>query len=84
MTEFLKRFWAQILLIVAAVLGLLAVALGSGRRRPAAPEAPSRPTLTDVKIPIVNTDVSDDYVAGKEPVTTDAAAVVDEINARHR
>jgi hypothetical protein len=81
MTKFLKRFWAQILLIFAAVLGLLAAVLGSGRRRPA---PPARPTLPDIKIPIVNTDPADDYVAGKEPVTTEARSVVDEINARHR
>lgn len=78
--EFLKKFWAQILLVVAAVLGVLAMILGNRKKT----ELPERPKLDDVKIPDVNVNPADDYTSAKKPVTTEAVAVVDELNARHR
>lgn len=84
MIAFLRRFWSQIALALAVVGGLLALVLGGRRRRPDLPPTPERPKLDDVLVPNVDTDVADDYAAGKEPVTTDADAVVDELNARHR
>jgi len=85
MSEFFRKFWSQILLVTAAVVGFLAMAIARSRDL-AAEKArrPPRPALPDVKVPEVDTSPSDGYKAGKGPATTDAGAVVDELNARHR
>jgi hypothetical protein len=82
--EFIKKQWKVIAGFVLGAVGFVLLIIFGKKNQPVLPVTPTVPNLDDVKIPDVNVNVSDDYVANKEPVTTDKASVIDEINARHK
>jgi hypothetical protein len=86
MKNWLKKSWAWVAMIVGAGLGALMFLRDRGDKHPVAPPdpPPPPPNLPPVEVPKVNTSPSDTYAAEKKPPTTGEAAVIDDLNARHK
>lgn len=86
MTEWLKRSWAHLLLLLGVALAALA-ALFKARKGIPVPEVPPPPVTPSVPLPQVDSTPSVTYTAGKvEPVNVTqngVGSVIDNINKRH-
>ncbi len=89
MSEWFKRSWAQLLVVLGVTLGALAVFFTRKREAPTTP--PPAPVLPPVDLPAVNTAPAADYEDAKvQPVdvtkngTSGPHALLAKINLRHR
>lgn len=89
MSEWFKRSWAQLLVVLGVTLGALAVFFTRKREVPTTP--PPAPVLPPVDIPEVDTAPVTTYIDAKvQPVdvtkngTSGPHALITKINLRHR